>query len=64
MTTRDALNGVVTLLYDAVGNTTGLIDPVGNRTTFSYDALNRQTEEKDGRKAQHAGARGSTGRNP
>ncbi|TWU37529.1 tRNA nuclease WapA precursor [Novipirellula aureliae] len=43
----DAMGGAINFRYDAEGNRVLLQDPVGNITTWTYDALNRVTEERD-----------------
>jgi YD repeat-containing protein len=43
----DARSGIVTTLYDAVGNNTTVVDQVGNTTTMTFDALNRMTKQTD-----------------
>ncbi len=41
------MGGVVHFRYDAQGNRVLLQDPVGNITTWTYDTLNRVSEERD-----------------
>ena len=45
--TTDALNGVTTFNYDAVGNILSQTDANGHTSQISYDALNRPVQQTD-----------------
>lgn len=45
-TTKDALCGVGTLIYDKSSRVEASVGENGNDTTFNYDAINRRFYEK------------------
>ncbi|HKZ55811.1 MAG TPA: RHS repeat-associated core domain-containing protein, partial [Anaerolineales bacterium] len=47
LSTADALNGVTSTTYDALGNRLTVSDPNRHTTTYRYDALNRLVETVD-----------------